>query len=110
MPDALAIFMIKIALVAGRFLQTKLADQESSDRVRHFKISAREDAEKPCRAQHERKAEAVVVTTQPIDDLSIASIQMEIPRQLFRGRSGGKTGITLPLLIGQVASGQYRAA
>ena len=55
--------------------------------------------------KHERKAETVVVTAQPIDDLPIASVQVEIPRQLVPGRSGGKIGIALPLLIGQVAGG-----
>ena len=59
----------------------------------------------PGRSQHERKAEAVVVAAQPIDDLPVASVQVEIPRQLIRRRSGGKIGIALPLLVGQVAGG-----
>ena len=86
----------KIVLERGLFLQTKLADQESRDRGGDFKISARKDAEKPGRPKHERKAEAVVVTTQPIGDLPITTVQVEIPRQLVRGGSGGEIGIALP--------------
>ena len=97
--------MIKIALEAGVFLQTKLADQESRDRAGDFKISAREGAEEPGRSQHERKAQPIVVAAKPIGDLPIPAVQMEIPRQLVRGRSGGKIGIALPLLIRQVAGG-----
>ena len=97
--------MVKIALEGGPFLQAKLADQESRDRTGDFKIGAREDAEEPGRSQHERKAEAVMVAAQPIDDLAVASVQVEILRQLIRRRSGGKIGIALPLLVGQVAGG-----
>ena len=83
MPDALAI-MVKIALERGPFLQIKLADQESRDRARDFESSTGEDAEEPGRPQHERKAQAVVVSTQPIGDLAVASVQMKILRQLIR--------------------------
>jgi hypothetical protein len=76
----------------GPFLQTKLADQESRDRARDFEISTGEDAEEPGRSQHERKAQAIVVSTQPIGDLAVASVQVEILRQLIRRRSGGKIG------------------
>ena len=104
MPDSSAI-VVKIALERGPFLQTKLANKESRDRAGDFKISTRKDAEEPGRPKHECKAKPVVVTTQPIDNFPIASVQVKIPRQLVRGRSGGKIGIALPLLIGQVAGG-----
>ena len=89
----------------GIWFQTKLVDQEDHDRTGNFDISAGKDPEKPGRSQHERKAEAVVIATQSIDDLPVASVQMEIPRQLIRRRSGGEIGIALPLLVGQVAGG-----
>ena len=104
MPFALTT-KVKIALQGGDVLQTKLADQESRDSFGDFEISVRKRAEKPGRPKHECKAETVVVTAQPIDDFPIASVQVKIPRQLVRGRSGGKIGITLPLLIRQVAGG-----
>ena len=105
MAKALTVLKVKIATEAGDFLQTKLVDQESRDRTGNFDISARKDADESRRSQHEREAEAVVVATQPVDDLPITSVQVEIPRQLIRRRSGGKIGIALPLLIGQVAGG-----
>jgi hypothetical protein len=46
-----------------------------------------------------------VVATQSVGDLPVGSVQMEIPGQLIRRRISGKTGIALPLLIGQVAGG-----
>ena len=46
-----------------------------------------------------------MIATQSIDDLPVTSVQMEIPRQLIRRRSGGEIGIALPLLVGQVAGG-----
>jgi hypothetical protein len=105
MAEALTVLEVKIAIEAGGFLQTKLADQESRDRTGDFDISARKDADESCRSQHERKAEAIVVAAQPVGDLPVASVQVKIPRQLVRGRSGGKIGISLPLLIRQVARG-----
>ena len=95
--------------LSGRFcrdpLQAKLADQESRDRSGNFKISTREDAEEPGRSQHECKAQAVMVAAEPVDDLAVASVQVEILRQLIRRRGDGKIGIALPLLVGQVAGG-----
>lgn len=98
-------FIIEITLEGWRGRQTKLADQESRYRTGNGKINTGEGAEKPGRSQHEREAEAIVIATQSIDNFSVGSVQMEIPRQLFRGRFSGKTGIALPLLIGQVAGG-----
>jgi hypothetical protein len=46
-----------------------------------------------------------VVATRSIGDLPVGSVQLEVPRQLIRRRISGKTGIALPLLIGQVAGG-----
>jgi hypothetical protein len=86
-------------------LQTKLADQESRYSTGNGKINTGKDAKKSGRSQHERETEAIVVATQSIDNFSVGSVQMEIPRQLFPGRFSGKTGIALPLLIGQVAGG-----
>ena len=105
MPDALAIFVIEITIEAWRGLQVKLADQESRYRTGNGKINTGEDAEEPGRSQHEREAEAIVIATQSIGDLPVGSVQVEIPRQFIRGRFSGKTGIVLPLLIGQVAGG-----
>ena len=82
------------------------AFQESCHRFGDFEIDASEDAQEPGRTKHEGKAEPIMGAPQPVDDLSIASVQMEIPRQLVSGRSGGKIGIALPLLIGQVSRGQ----
>ena len=96
---------VKISLERRTSLQTKLADQESRYRAWDFGIGAREGAEEPSRSQHEREAEAIVVTPQPVDDLQIASVEVEIPRQLIGRRRCGKTGMALPLLIGQVAGG-----
>ena len=104
MADALTA-VVEIALELGFRLKPKLVDQESRDWARDVAISARKGAQEPGRSKHEGKAEAVVVAAQPIDDLPVASVQMEIPRQLVRGRSGGETGIALPLLIGQVTGG-----
>ena len=86
-------------------LQTKLAYQEGFDRFGNLQINAREDTKKSGRTEHQRKAEPIMATTQPIGDLPVASIQVEIPRQLISGRYGDKIGIALPLLIGQVAGG-----
>jgi hypothetical protein len=105
MAEALTVLKVKIAIEAGGFLQTELVDQESRNRIGNFDISARKDADKSCRSQHERKAEAVVVAAQPVGDLPVTSVQVEILRQLIRRRCGGKIGIALPLLIGQVAGG-----
>ena len=97
---------VKIAL-EGRWplLQTEFAGQESRYRAGDFGVAAGKDPKKSGRAQHERETEAIVVTPQPIEDLPIASVQMKILRQLIRGRIRGKSGIALPLLIGQVAGG-----
>ena len=103
MAETLTILMIEIALEGRNLPRTDLVDQESRDRTWDFDIGARNDAEKPRRSQHEREAEAVVITPQPIDDLPVASVQMEIPRQLIRRRSGSKIAMALSLLIGQVA-------
>jgi hypothetical protein len=46
-----------------------------------------------------------MITTQPIGDLPVTSVQMEIPRQLIRRRRDGKIGVALSLFIGQVAGG-----
>jgi hypothetical protein len=46
-----------------------------------------------------------VVAAQPVGDLPVASVQVEVPRQLIRRESGGKISIALPLLVGQVAGG-----
>lgn len=105
MAEALTILKVKITIEAGGFLQTKLADQESRDRTGNFDIGARKDPDESRRSQHECKAEAIVISTQPIGDLPIASVQVEILRQLIRGRGDGKIGIALPLLVGQVAGG-----
>lgn len=70
---------VKIALEGRTPLQAKLADQESRYRIGDFYISARKDADESRRSQHEGKAGAVVVVTQPIGDLPVASVQMEIP-------------------------------
>jgi hypothetical protein len=105
MAEALTVLKVKIAIKAGGFLQTELIDQESRDRTRYFDIGARKDADASRRSQHERKAEAVVIAAQPVGDLSVASVQMEVPRQLIRRGSGGKIGIASPLLVGQMAGG-----
>ena len=105
MAESLTVLKVKIAIEAGGFLQTELTDQESRDRTGDFDIGARKDADESCRSQHERKAEAVVVAAQPVGDLPVASVQVEVPRQLIRRGSGGKIGIALPLLVGQVAGG-----
>jgi hypothetical protein len=105
MAEALTILKIEIAIEARGFLQTKLVDQESRDGTRNFDIGARKDPDKPRRSQHERKAEAVVVATQPNGDLPVASVQVEVLRQLVRRRISGKIGIALSLLVGQVAGG-----
>ena len=105
MAEALAVVKVKIAVEVWSFLQTELIDQESRDRTGDFDIGARKDADASCRSQHERKAEAVVVAAQPVGDLPVASVQVEIPRQLIRRGSGGEIGIALPLLVGQVAGG-----
>jgi hypothetical protein len=105
MAEALTLLKVKITIEAGGFLQTELIDQESRDRTGDFDIGARKDADASCRSQHERKAEAVVVAAQPVGDLPVASVQVEVPRQLIRRGSGGKIGIALPLLVGQVAGG-----
>ena len=105
MPNALAIFMIEITLEAWRGLQAELADQESRYGTGNSKLNTGEDAEEPGRSQHKREAEAIVVATQSVGDLPVGSVQMEIPGQLIRRRISGKTGIALPLLIGQVAGG-----
>ena len=97
--------VVEIALEPGLWLQPQLVDQKRRDRAGDIKISAGKGAQEPGRPQHQGKAEAIVVTPQPIDDLPIASVQMEIPRQLIRRRCCGKTGVALPLLVGQVASG-----
>ena len=91
---------VKITFEGRIFLQTKLVDQETRYRDGDFEIDAGKDADELGRSQHECKAEAIMVASQPIDDLPIASVQMEILRQLVRRRSGGKICIALPLLIG----------
>ena len=105
MAEALTVLKVKIAIKAGGFLQTELIDQESRNRIGDFDISAGKDTDASCRSQHERKAEAVVVAAQPVGDLPVASVQVEVPRQLIRRGSGGKIGIALPLLVRQVAGG-----
>ena len=86
MAEALTVVKVKIAIEAGGFLQTELINQESRDRTGDFDIGARKDADASCRSQHERKAEAVVVAAQPVGDLPVASVQVEVSRQLIRGR------------------------
>ena len=105
MAEALTVLKVKITIEAGGFLQTELIDQESRDRTGDFDIGARKDANTSCRSQHERKAEAVVVAAQPVGNFPVASVQVEVPCQLIRRGSGGKIGIALPLLVGQVAGG-----
>ncbi len=95
--------VVEIALEPDLWWQPQLADQESRDWLGDVAIGAGKGAQEPRRSEHEGKAEAVVAATQPIDDLPVASVQVEIPRQLVRGGCGGKTGIALPLLVGQVA-------
>ena len=77
----------KIALEGRPPLQTKLADQESRYRTGDFDISARKGAEEPGRSQHECKAEAIVVASQPIGELPVALVEMKIPRKLVLGGS-----------------------
>ena len=95
--------VVEIALEPSRWFQPELVDQKRCDRMRDIKIRTRKGAREPGRSQHEGKAEAIVLTPQPVDDLAVASVQMEIPRQLIRRRCCGKTSIALPLFIGQVA-------
>lgn len=104
MPFALTA-KVKIALERGSLFQTELADQEDHYGSGDLEIGAREDAQEPGRTQHEGEAEAIMVASQPIADLPVAPVQVEIPRQLVLGRSDGKMGIALPLLVGQVARG-----
>ena len=94
---------VKIALEGRTPLQTKLAGQESRYRARDFETGAGEDADESRRSQHEREAEAIVVAAQSIDGLPVASVQVEILRQLIRRGRDGQIGIALPLLVGQVA-------
>ncbi len=104
MPFALAP-EVEIALEGRDLLQAKLAAQESRDSTGNLDIGAGEGADASRRSQHEREAEAVVVAAQPVGDLPVASVQVEVPRQLIRRGSGGEIGIALPLLVGQVAGG-----
>jgi hypothetical protein len=97
--------VVELALEPSLWFQSELVDQKRRDRAGDIKIRVGKGAQEPGRSQHERKAEAIVFTPQSVDDLPIASVQMKIPRQLIRGRSGRKTGKALPLLIGQVAGG-----
>jgi hypothetical protein len=80
---------LKIAF-EGRWplLQTELAGQESRYGPGDFDNGAGKDAKKSGRSQHECETQAIVVTTQSIGDLSIASVQMKILRQFYlRGDS-----------------------
>jgi hypothetical protein len=96
---------VKIALEGRTPLQTKLADQEIRDRTGDFDIGAGKDPNESRRSQHECEAKAIVVASQPIGDLPVASVQVEVLRQLVRRRISGKIGIALSLLVGQVAGG-----
>ena len=97
--------VVEIALEPGLWRQPQLTDQESRDRLRDIAVGAGKGAQEPGRSEHEAKAQAVVVTTQLIDDFPIAAVQVEIPRQFVRRWCGGEPGVVLPLLVGQVASG-----
>ena len=99
--------MVEIALELDLGRQPQLVDQERRDRPGDVASSTRKRAQKPGGSQHKGEAEAVVVAAQLIDDLPVASVQMKVPRQLVRQRSGGETGIALPLLVGQMA-GRHR--
>jgi hypothetical protein len=72
---------VEITLEGRTPLQTKLADQKGRYGARDFEIGAGEDTEKSRRSQHECEAEAIVVASQPIDDLAVTSVQVEILRQ-----------------------------
>ena len=60
--------VVEIALEPSRWFQPELVNQKRRDRARDIKIRTRKGAREPGRSQHEGKAEAIVVTPQPVDD------------------------------------------
>jgi hypothetical protein len=78
-----------------------LASQRSSNRLGNFRLAIWKRPQKTRAANHQSKAETIVIAAQRLDDLLIGDIKMKMPSELFWRRVSGKSSVSSPLFIGQ---------
>jgi hypothetical protein len=85
----------------------QLTRQACENQRWNVRASIRKDADEPCGAEHQRKAEAIVVATEIAHDQAIRLIEMKIPREFVRGGIPSKSRILSTLLVSQKLDGHF---